>query len=188
MEFDKTLLRIFAFLLLGSAGLLANQTSIIVTKHGNKEGAQTHAYDHEAPYFRLQLTNTDQKNITELISTIADCGYLQLLKKKKKLSELGEIIRPVHPLRFIGYIYSKPTLKKKMLNIIKDPLRQKRKGFFHGSGKSGGFSNRMNIEKRNNNINVFIPGFCATTGISEAVVKKYTNSSQWEGLLDYLFS
>ena len=63
------------------------------------------------PFFSLSLLNEDKKNIRKLITTMSDKNIVQLFLDIKTMNKLGDKIRRVHPLRFIGFILSDPYLR-----------------------------------------------------------------------------
>ncbi len=143
---------------------------------------------HDAPnyqlFYQLPLNGDEQQNITKLIKKMADSGYWELLKKKGELDKLGDKIMPVHPLRFIGFVYSNPCLKKRMPKIMNATL--KRRGFLNGHGSKEGFSQRMTKEAHNHNLMQYLPGFAQSIGVTQSLVEPYFHRHDWEGLLRFL--
>lgn len=135
-------------------------------------------------FYALPISQTDQNNIYDLIKTMGSSGYWDLLKKKKKMEKLGDKVHHVHPLRFIGYIYSHPHLKEHMAKIMDDIF--KRRGFLNGHGKKEGFAQRMSKEMHHNNIMHYLPGFSQSLGISESEISHFFHQHDWEGLLRHL--
>lgn len=132
-------------------------------------------------YYQLRLTADDQSSISKMIKNLGELGWLGLLKKKSAMEKLGDNILPVHPLRFLGYVVSNPSLKKQLPKIMGDFV--KRKSFLNGHGKRIGFSQRMTNEVNHNNMMQYIPGFAQQIGASEESLQKYFNAHDWEGLI-----
>jgi len=135
-------------------------------------------------FYSLQISQTDQNNICELIKSMGSSGYWDLLKKKKKMEKLGDKVHHVHPLRFIGYVYSHPHLKSNMGKIMGDIF--KRRGFLNGHGKKEGFAQRMTKEMHHNNLMHYVPGFAQSVGVDENEISRFFHHHDWEGLLYYL--
>ena len=135
-------------------------------------------------FYSLPMSQTDQKSIYELIESMGSLGYLGLLRKKKKMEKLGDKVHHVHPLRFIGYIYSHPYLKNNMGKIMGDIL--KRRGFLNGHWKREGFAQRMTKEMNHNNLIHYIPGFAQSVGVDENEISRFFHRHNWKGLLYYL--
>lgn len=129
-------------------------------------------------FYALRLTSDDCHNISKLIKNMADMNLWELLKKSKDMKKLGRKIEPVHPLRFLGHIFSTHDLKKRMPKI-KD-------SHFKWVKFTEGLCDRLSKEARNNNLNRFIPGFAQTTGCSEAMIEDFIRRHDWHGMLDYL--
>jgi hypothetical protein len=127
------------------------------------------------PYYHLRLTHEDQKNIEKLIKKLADLNVFELLLKKKEMEKLGDKIQPVHPLRFIGYIYSCPDLKKRLSKIHDN--------YFKWKNFIGGFGDRMSLEFSRNNLTSYLPGFSHFTGIPLQKVESYVQRKDWDGLV-----
>ncbi len=132
-------------------------------------------------YYQLRLTAEDQSNISKMIKNLGELGWLRLLKKKGAMEKLGDNITPVHPLRFLGYVVSNPSLKKQLPKIMGDFV--KKNSFLNGHGKRIGFVQRMTNEVNHNNMMQYIPGFAQQIGKSEASLQKYVSAHDWEGLI-----
>ncbi len=140
-------------------------------------------------FYQLPLSDEEQQSITKLIKKLADTGYMRLLLKEQgKMDELGDKVILVHPLRFIGYIFTNPSLKRRMSKIMWDFLGQKRRGFLHGHGKKEGFAKRMTKEANNKNLMQYLPGFAQSLGITVGSIEPYFYRHDWEGLLDFLLN
>lgn len=129
-------------------------------------------------FYTLRLTSDDCHNISKLIKNMADLNLWELLKKSKDMKKLGRKIEPVHPLRFLGYIFSNHELKKRMPKI-KD-------SHFKWVKFTEGLCDRLSKEARQDNLNRFIPGFAQTVGYSEAAIEDFVRRHDWHGMLDFL--
>lgn len=137
-------------------------------------------------FYSLPISEIDQNNIYELIKKMAEYGYWDLLRRKKEMEKLGDSVNHVHPLRFIGYIYTHPELKKLIIKILNDVLGQKKKGFLNGHGKKKGFAHRMTKEMHHDNLMHYVPGFAQAVGVDEGQISYFFYHHDWEGLLFYL--
>lgn len=135
-------------------------------------------------FYNLPMNEDHQNATSKLIRKMADSGYWELLKVRKEMDKLGDKVTPVHPLRFIGYIYGNPSLKKRMSKILDDIF--KRRGFLNGHGKKEGFSQRMTKEAHNNNLMQYLPGFAQSIGVAQNSIEPYFHRHDWEGLLRHL--
>ena len=135
-------------------------------------------------YYQLPISADDQHNIAKLIKKMADSGYWELLKKKGEMDKLGDRIMPLHPMRFLGFIFSNPSLKKRMPKIMDATL--KRRGFLNGHGNREGFAQRMTKEAQNQNLMQYLPGFSQAIGVTQSSIEPYFHRHDWEGLLRFL--
>ncbi|MCP5505426.1 MAG: hypothetical protein H7A38_00905 [Chlamydiales bacterium] len=135
-------------------------------------------------YYRLQMSEEQQNATAKLIKKMADAGYWELLKIRKEMDKIGDKVQPVHPLRFIGFIYGNPGLKKRMPKILDDIF--KRRGFLNGHGQKEGFAQRMTKEDHNHNLMQYLPGFAQSLGIPQQSIESYFYRHDWEGLLRHL--
>ncbi len=131
-----------------------------------------------AAFNLIPVTETEDKLIWELIDNLGNKGYLGLLGVKSRMDEIKEKIEHIHPLRFLGTIYSDPYLKECM-----------KKAFKKSMVKSRFISElRDNFLKEfpSNNVYPLIPGFCKKVGADPDQVNMLIQKHQWEKLLRYL--
>ncbi|MBF5060242.1 hypothetical protein [Candidatus Neptunochlamydia vexilliferae] len=133
------------------------------------------------PFYNLSLTPSDQSNISKIIKAMGDLGWVGLLKEKRAMEKIGDKVVHVHPLRFLSYIVTNPSLKKRLPKIMKDVF--KRKGFLNGYGKRVGFSQRMTHELHRGNMMQYVPGFARSIGVSQGLIMHYLDNHDWEGLV-----
>jgi len=129
-------------------------------------------------YGELIRSKKDEKVINELITTMAEKGKVKLLFIKHHMEELGDQVRHVHPLKFIGYIFSKKALKVHMKDILAD--------YFKKSSFIDGLATPLNNEARKGKLNKYLEEFCAEVGVKDYEVKPYFQRRDWEGLLHFL--
>ena len=137
-----------------------------------------HQEDPCLPYYELRLTPSDSQNIAKLIDYLA-MSKPKILLNKNKVEKVGDNVRAVHPLRFIGHIISTPSLKKKLEKDIEGSL------FVWGNFVKG-FGERMSKEKSHGRLDRYIPGFCQYLGISEQTVQHYIKQEKWEDFVKFL--
>ena len=130
------------------------------------------------PFYTLRLTPDDCKNISTLIENMADLNLFSLLRKSKQMKKLGRKLEPVHPLRFLGWIFSNPELKKRMPKI--------QNSYFRWSKFTEGLFGRLSREARDGNIDPFIPGFAHLVCRSCVSIEEKADCGDWAGMLDEL--
>ncbi|QZA59401.1 hypothetical protein [Candidatus Rhabdochlamydia porcellionis] len=102
-------------------------------------------------FYQLPLLEEDKKNIRIIIKTMAEKGLVKLLLERRYLEKKGDQVNYIHPLRFIGYIFSDEKLKNCM--------RQIKTSRFKWNEFIKGFSRRMDEEYAVDNLTRFIPEF-----------------------------
>ena len=131
-----------------------------------------------AAFSLMPVTESEEKLIWELVDNLGNKGYWDLLLIKSRMYEIQEKIQHIHPLRFLGIIYSDPYLKECMKKAFKKTLVKK--NFIDGL--------RDNFLKEfpSNNVYPLIPGFCKKLGADPDQVNMLIQKHQWERLLRYL--
>ncbi|GAB4189476.1 MAG: hypothetical protein Tsb0015_10190 [Simkaniaceae bacterium] len=150
----------------GAAKAAANED---YSKNTNAESVE--------PFYKLAISETDKINVSKLIKKLADRNVIELLWHKKEMTRLGDKIEHLHPLRFIGYIYSRPDLIKCMKTISQNSFK------WHAF--VDGFAGGMDKEAKRNNLIAYLPGFCRETGAEENAIRNFISKHQWEELLRY---
>ncbi|NDE82156.1 MAG: hypothetical protein EB051_00870 [Chlamydiia bacterium] len=147
--------------------------------HLNEEG-EVHEHPHFGSiegYNQLRLTRADTKNIRSILTTMSDKNVLSLLLEKSSLEKKGKQIRPVHPMRFIGYILADPHLRKCLRNIKKD--------YFKWSNFVEGFVDRMKEENGRNNVVHYIYGLSNLIKVDSNTIYQFIHKKDYEGLLKH---
>lgn len=130
-------------------------------------------------YNKLRFTDDDRTKTREIIETLAKYGYYDLLVHyRNRLEKIGEEVRPVHPLKFLGYVFSDPTLKKCMCDIFSDFM--KRYNFM------GGLSPRFEVENSKGTLKKFYVDFAKEVKVNPDAIKPYLDKKEWTGFMYYL--
>jgi hypothetical protein len=132
----------------------------------------------EQSYKDLPCTDEDRGKIYELITALAENGKISLLFKQGKLKALGSEIEYIHPLKFLGVIFSNPQLKQFMREIFSDYF--KRTGFLDGLGPS------MMREYEKGKLFPYLAEFSRDVGVPEHELRPFIQALDWEGLVRYL--
>lgn len=129
-------------------------------------------------YAQLPINEEEKKLIYKLLHTMAKDNVFQLLMEKKKLEKIGKKINSVHPLRFLGTVFTNQHLKECMHEI--------KKSGFKWDNFIDGISDRMKEESGRNNLVPYLKGFCTTLQVSYDDVMSYIKGGDFEGLVKYL--
>ncbi len=130
------------------------------------------------PFYQLPLNEKEKRHIWTIITNMAEKNIFQLAFEKGAMEKRGNKINHVHPMRFLGYIFSEPELKSCVKNI--------KKSSFKWDAFVDGFARRMREENSNNNVLQYVPGFAQQVGSTPDKVKQYVQNKDWEGLIKSL--
>lgn len=131
-----------------------------------------------AQFSDLPIVDWEKKVIAHIVTNMADKNVFELLLEKRDMESKGRQINHVHPLRFIGYVFSEPRLKRAMKVIKKNP--------FKWDGFINGFAGRMREEGARNNLARFIPGFAEHLQVDPAEVGPFIQRGDCDGLVRFL--
>lgn len=136
-------------------------------------------------YNELPRTNEDEKKIEDLITTLGLHGKLDLLlNHEKRLRKIGDDLRYLHPLKFIGYIFSHKNangerdLKAYMKEVFDD--------YFKKTNFLKDFSQTMDIYDLKNKLTVYVNDFAKEVNVPADKIMPWINQKDWEGLLKFL--
>jgi hypothetical protein len=142
-----------------------------------KKGLSNRVQDSIDRYNSLPISENDKKLIKKLVNTLSDKNVFQLLLEKKELEKIGRQIRPVHPLRFLGYICSDPSLRSSLAAIHSN--------HFKWTSFVDGFKDKMREEARKGQIAPYIFGFSHEVSVDPNVVAGFLSKGDYEGLIKY---
>lgn len=132
-------------------------------------------------YQELVCTEADRANISHIISTLAENGKLSLLfQHKSDLTHRGVEIAHVHPLRFLGVIFSDPNLKECMKKIFPDYF--KRTKFMHDLGEG------LNTRMERGQLEPYLEEFAKEVSVPVELLRSYAQSRDWDGFMDCLIN
>jgi hypothetical protein len=158
--------------------MLAHEPAVLMV-NGTQPQEQAPAQEAEIDYFQLlQLTNSERDKISYIITNMGKKNIFELAFIKGKMEEKGKQIHHVHPLRFIGHIFSDPELKSCMRKI--------RKSSFKWDAFMDGFGKKMKDEGAKNNLLMYVPGFAKQVNANPEKITYYIQHKDWEGLIRHL--
>ncbi|NGX46020.1 MAG: hypothetical protein K940chlam2_01201 [Chlamydiae bacterium] len=133
-----------------------------------------------SPYDNLTISAEEKMIIGRLLMTMAENNVFELLMEKKRLERWGEEIDHVHPVRFLGTVFTDPRLVHCMREI--------RRSSFKWNGFMEGFSERMREEATNNNLVKYVDGFAEAVKREPAELYPFFEQVDFEGLVKYLLN
>ena len=93
------------------------------------------------------------------------------------MNKVGDKVRRVHPLRFIGFILSDPYLRICLKNIESDVIKW--------ANFMEGYEARMAKESREDNLLKYLPGFAELLEVSESSIQHFIQNEDYSGLVRY---
>lgn len=132
------------------------------------------------PYQSLPISRADKQNINDLLTTMAENNVFQLLFQKSRLERLGQEIDHVHPICFIGTVFSNPHLTSCMYEI--------RKSSFKWTNFVDGFGKRLKQELNRNNVAPYVSGFAEHLNLPRNEVERFLQRGDFEGLVLYIMN
>ena len=116
-------------------------------------------------------------DIDYVITTLGTTGAMGLMFKKGELEKRGNQTAPVHPLAYLGYVFSNPQLKH-LVGKMSRPAWSRWKSDFAKSLEKA--SERGNMKE------AYIADFSKKVGISEAKIKPLIEQKKWNQFIDLL--
>jgi len=131
----------------------------------------------EARDYNAPLTENEKANIRYIITTLANTSTIGLAFYQKKLQQAGNNVDHVHPLKFLGYIFSDPKLKSDVPRIASMPWNR----FANDMGESLGKAyQRENLKPE------YIHEFAKQIGVPYESIQSYFQQRQWVSLIQAL--
>jgi hypothetical protein len=133
---------------------------------------------------KLPLTDKQAETIRDIIDTMYNKNVAQLGWIKSEMERKGKSVEDVHPLRFLGVVFSDPKLKRYMKSVHESYFKWN--GFLNGSGSTRGFWPKMESENKKNNLLPYVEGFCLTVKANPEEVETILKNKGWDKLVIYL--
>ena len=127
-------------------------------------------------YYR-PLSDYDKENIRFIINTLSHNSTLALAFQRSSLVRVGARTANIHPLRYLGFIFSDPELKGQIKNISRTPWNR----FVDDFGDS--LSNAVSRDNITDNI---VADFAETVGIAMKKISSSIASEQWWAFMQAL--
>ncbi len=131
-------------------------------------------------YSKLEFTKENKEAIHIIIQTMAENSVVGLLPKKKELTELGNSISNVHPLKFIETMFSSEEMKGCVIEIFKSSFKRNQ--------LMGGLSGNLTVKSKMNDLDIYIEDFAKAISVPKEELIAFFESKDWEGLVRYLMN
>jgi len=137
--------------------------------------------DRNISYMELPRTLEDEAKIEDLISSMGKHGkVVLLLHHEKRLRQIGDEVRYLHPFKFLGYIFAREDLKAHMATIFDD--------YFKRTNFVKDFSQTMDIYDLKNKLTIYINDFGNEINVSPDKIRPFIDNKDWEGLVRFLIA
>ncbi len=120
--------------------------------------------------FFVPLTPKEEADIRYIITSLSSKSLFSLLSYRRSLNETGDRVAHVHPLVFLGFIFSDDELKKAVKEIDGITWRRFVKGMGESLEKS---AKRDNMEKK------YVAEFAKEVGIKETLILPSIQNRKW---------
>lgn len=135
----------------------------------------------EIAYHDLVCTEQDRANIWEIVTTVGKTSKLGLVPKTGHLKRLGAQINHVHPLKFLGTIFSQSDLKVCMKDIFDD--------YFKRSSFMDDLAPALSREANKGKLMAHLEPFSKEIGQhphNTHHIRAYFQSQEWENFVRFL--
>lgn len=129
-------------------------------------------------YESLAISSEESWKIGEILRTMAENNVMALLFERKRLERLGDEIRHVHPIRFIGTVFADADYTRYMFII--------RQSGFKWNGFIDGFKERFKEEIKAGNVRPHLAGLARSLSVDETRLAGYVDEKDFEGMVLYL--
>lgn len=137
-----------------------------------------HSHGDPSLFYTLPLSSQEEKVIESIILTLAETNIFGLLFEKSDLEKKGKFIEHVHPLRFLGVVFSRYELRMAMSEI--------KKSTFKWDGFMEGLERRIREEQIRDNLMRYVSGFSRHVHADPDKISAFIQHHNWEGLIRYL--
>ncbi len=138
-------------------------------------------------YQSLLVSVKEGETIKNLLGIVANTPAVGLLFQQPELERVGDGIRNVHPLRFIGFILSDPDLFTYMCKIRNSFLSLKwNGGYFPGGGFVNRLSDEVRREIRDQGVEPYIVGFAESLGFTLQEIQPFFDSNKIEEMMEFI--
>ena len=134
----------------------------------------------DVSYDELACTQEDREKIAFLITTMGENGKIALLFKARELRRIGDEILHVHPLRFLGVVFSNPILINHMREIYNDYFKWNE--FIDGLGTS------LTAQANRDKLNCYLNDFSKEINILPDNMKHFIAAREWERFVLFLMT
>lgn len=125
--------------------------------------------------YSAKLSETEKKDISYIITTLANSSYMSLAFKEGSLKQAGNRIENVHPLKLLQYIFSDPKLKKSVKRVQGTPWRR----FVSDTARSLDKEAQLGNMKES-----YLKEYSDAVGVNEGLLNSSVQNNNWEEFIN----
>lgn len=129
--------------------------------------------------FQITASPKEKEIISTIISDLGSKSLFSLLKERSRLNKLGDQIKNVPPMDFLGVIFTNPKLKSHMKEIYKS--------YFKWNNIVDGVAGNMEKENKKPDFDDKVRAFAKMLGKDEKVLLEKAHRKEWDDFIHYLF-
>lgn len=131
--------------------------------------------------YNTPLTTEEKKDIKYIVNTLGMDSLVSITSSKSSIKKAGKRVDHVHPLRFLGYVFSDEEMKASMKAM------EGRSWVW--SEFSGGLKDSLEVESSRNNLKPeYVNDFASRVGINIEVISPSINQHSWDTFISTLIS
>jgi len=139
--------------------------------------------DDEAPieevsFYCLPIHQWEKKVIEKIVTAMGEKRLDELMWNQSEMKKWGKQIHHVHPLRFLGHVFSD--------SYLKSCVQRFRGSSFKWDNFIDGYASRMREEAASANLEKHVQGFCDFMRIDLEPVQQLVSVGNYEGLVIHL--
>ena len=134
-------------------------------------------------YKDLEITKKERETIQYITRVVATTPGPKLWGKKKELTDLGETLGNVHPLKFLEAIFATEEMKEMVRTIFTGSFSWAKRGQYM-KGIQGG----LDAKAKMNDLEPYLDDFAKAIGVKKEEIAPFFENRDWEGLVRYLMN
>ncbi len=159
-----------------SVFVVESQETVLV----KEDSAQYRKVSEHLRRYDLPITKEEKKDISYIITYLADKSLLSLLRHKSSLEAAGDRINHVHPLRFLMCVFTDEELTEGIKGIYK-------RGGWVWSDFSAGLKESLKEESQRNNLrDEQVIDFAKTIDVESGTIFPAIHNRKWSDFIVYL--
>ncbi len=161
--------------------------ALLITNHNFAHSLNTNKGDYDLRRcekvierdYNLPITSAEKKCIRKIIQKLSQDLFVSVIGSKSELERNGDLIKHIHPFRFLEYTLNDEELKTGMLAI-------RQRGGLLWSGFIDGITNSLGEESRKNNLMIFLNDFADAIKLDVKKISPPLKDGKWDNFVNLL--